>query len=211
MPTTPNEPAALADLTLGAFLDRLAERTPAPGGGAVAGVQVALGAAAAAMVVRYSIGRPALAEHQSVLEAHAEALDRLRKLALTLSDEDAQAYAHLSALRKLPKDDPARAAIPEAALQAAQVPLAVLAAGADLLARLTELPPITNPYLHSDLAIAGLCAEAGSRAAAWNVRVNIPGLPPEQGAPLESQASGLLVAARERAARLARELREPGA
>jgi methenyltetrahydrofolate cyclohydrolase len=44
------------DETIGTFLDKLAAKTPAPGGGAVAALHAAEAAALLAMVARYTTG-----------------------------------------------------------------------------------------------------------------------------------------------------------
>ena len=46
----------------------------------------------------------------------------------------------------------------------------------ELLSLLDDLTGTTNHQLRSDLAIAALLAEAAARAAAWNVRINLPQL-----------------------------------
>jgi len=168
--TTTAEATSLAD-----FLDALAAKTPTPGGGAVASFTGAIAGALAAMVVNYSVSKKSLAEHKPELEKALESLTRARTLLLELAAEDEAAYADLNALWKLDADDPKRAGeMPAAIDRAIQAPRAVLAACLNLLRQLEELAPITNKNLRSDLAIAGVLAEAGARAAGWNVRVNTP-------------------------------------
>ena len=48
----------IRDLTVHAFADQLAARTPGPGGGAVAAVTAAHAAALGAMVVEFTLGKP---------------------------------------------------------------------------------------------------------------------------------------------------------
>jgi len=155
--------------------DATAAMTPTPGGGTIGPAVGALGAALASMAVAYSLGKRSLAEHQPELERAAVKLARSREMLLELAAEDAQAYTALNDAMRLPKDNPARAeAVAAAATDAAAAPAAVVATCANLLRLLADLPPRTNRYLHSDLAIAAILAEACARAAAWNVRVNLP-------------------------------------
>ena len=53
--------------TITAFLDSLADRTPAPGGGATAALHLGQAAALVSMVARYSTG-PRYAEHAAVID-----------------------------------------------------------------------------------------------------------------------------------------------
>lgn len=194
----------LSDNLFGAFLDDVAAKTPAPGGGAVVGAVGALSAALAGMVVSYSVGRKSLTEHQAELEASVALLVRARNLMLALVEEDQRAYALMNELQRLPSEDPRRAAeLPGIAVSATQVPLMVMAAGTDLLRHFERLAGISNRYLRSDLAIAAVLAEGVVRSGAWNVRINLPllkelGLLGEQG----EEADRLVATARECAARV---------
>src|SRR4051794_20379227 len=102
MAQSPTDPS-YRDLTLRAFVDRLASAEAVPGGGSAAAVGAALGAALVAMVASLSEGRPKYAEHAGL---HAESRDTGRRLAtrfLDLADEDAAAYAGFAAAMKMPK------------------------------------------------------------------------------------------------------------
>lgn len=164
---------SLAQLTLDDFLDRLGSKDPVPGGGAAAGVTGAIGAALTLMVVNYSIGRKSLAQHQEELQSIESDLRDLRAQMMHLADEDASAYAELSALWGLPKDDPKRIEGWNLALdRAIAVPTGIMDAGAKLLDLCARLAPICNKNLLSDLAGASALGEACVRAAGQNVRVN---------------------------------------
>ncbi len=160
----------LTSMTMADLLDALASKSPAPGGGAVAGLVGAQASALARMVVSYSLGRKSLTEHQADLERIAVQLDNARGVMLSLADADAQAYASLSALwgSKGEKPDEFRAAV----RRAIQVPRSVMAAAADLLRLCDSLAPISNPNLASDLVASAVLAEAAAKAASLNVHVN---------------------------------------
>jgi methenyltetrahydrofolate cyclohydrolase len=164
----------LEDQTLTSFLQAVAAKTPTPGGGAVASATGATAAALAGMVVAYSLGKKNLAEHQSALERAAAALARARDIFLELAEEDAAGYAILNELMKLPDTDARRAReMPGAVVAALAPPQAATAAAADLLRLIESLVPITNKHLRSDLAIAGVLAEAAAKSASWNVAANL--------------------------------------
>lgn len=167
----------LRDMTISAMLKELASKSPAPGGGAVAATLAALGAATGLMTLNYSIGRTSHAQH-AVLHARAAArLEALRRQLLQAADDDAEAYRALNELWRLPADDPKRQAkLPDAVRRATEVPFGVLRDAVELLHLLDELRGTTNDMLNSDLAIAAVCADAAGRAAAWNVRINLPSI-----------------------------------
>ncbi len=169
----------MTDTTIGDYLQALGSKTPTPGGGSVASLVGALACALGNMVLAYSVNKQSLAEHKDQLQQAIVSLTNTQQLLLELAREDEAAYAQLNALEKLDKDDPKRAEIPAAALQAAQVPLSALATCVNTLRLLDTLSAITNVYLHSDLAIAAILAHAGAKAAGWNVRVNLPSLSDE--------------------------------
>jgi formiminotetrahydrofolate cyclodeaminase len=162
-------------VTIREFLDSLAAKSPTPGGGAVAGLLTALAVALAQMVVNYSVGKKTLAAHKDANREALRSLTRHSSDALQLADDDAKAYARLNDILKLKDDDPQRAgALPEAVNAAIDAPTRVMQSAIDVLHLMKQLCGRTNAMLKSDLAIAAVIAEAAARAAAWNVRINLP-------------------------------------
>ncbi len=155
-----------------AFLDELAAKSPAPGGGAAVGVTGAIAAALAEMVVAYSIDRKALAEHRGALQAARGRLQGLRDEFLALADRDAECYRALNELQRLPELDPRRAGIADAAREATQVPIDTATRGVELLRVCEGLVGKSNPYLTSDLRIAAGLAEVVVRTSGENVGAN---------------------------------------
>ena len=194
--------SATEDVSLAAFLDLVAAKTPAPGGGAVAASSGALASAIAQMVVAYSVNKKSLAEHEPELRESLQRLERARALLLALGEEDAEAYRLVSELSSKPADDPDRVARwPGAVAAAVRVPQSVLATACDLLRLLERLADRTNRYLASDLAVAAVLAEATARSAFWNVRVNLPMVEDEaKRAALRDECERMVADARERSA-----------
>jgi len=151
------------------FLDRIASAEPAPAGGSVAAVAVAMAASLVAMAARLAHEWPKASE---VVE-RAEAL-RSRMATLALADEDA--YAKVTEAMRLPPDSPSRAAELEAALSgAADVPLAVAEAAAEIAALAALVAQEGNDRLRGDALVAAELAEAGARGAAELVAINLAG------------------------------------
>ena len=90
----------MRDDTIAAFLDQLAARVPAPGGGATAALHAAQAAALLAMVARYSDG----AKYDAALMNRiVSAADELREDALALAEADANAFGAVAEAYRLPR------------------------------------------------------------------------------------------------------------
>jgi formiminotetrahydrofolate cyclodeaminase len=173
-PATPDMPMpATPEITrqrLGELLDALAARTSAPGGGAAAGVALALAAALCAMAARFSSGRLDSAEEIAVTA------DGLRFRALSLASDDSVAYASVLAARRLPAgtDPVVRQEVLAAAMaQAVAVPLEISEIGTEVARLATEVASAGNPNLLGDALTSVLLAEAAAAAAATLVEINL--------------------------------------
>ena len=163
--------------SLAAYAAAVASGDPTPGGGSVVAVTGALAAALAAMICNHSTGRPAYAGAEDTLTHARSRADALRSHLLDLAAADEAAYGAYVAATSLPRNSGAekanrRAAMQDALVAAADVPLAVAAACADLLAHLEPIAALGNEHLVSDATVAALLAEAALRGAVTNVRVN---------------------------------------
>ena len=163
----------------------------------------AFSVALAHMVVSFSIGKKNLLQHDAVLQDAAVRLVRARAMFLQFGEEDAAAYGQVNDLQKLQEGDPRRIKdLPLALRSAVDVPLAAMALSVDVLRLYSSLHAITNRFLRSDLGIAAVLAEAANRASAWNVNINLGGLPEGDSGALRQQCSTLL----ETGAALARDI-----
>lgn len=167
--------SGLGSSTLSDLLQAVAEKSPTPGGGAVASAVAALAAALGSMVVSYSVGKKSLADHAATLELAAGELATARSMLIRLADEDAVAYASLNAAWKLDKSDPTREKQMAAAAELALAPpMAVIATCTNVLRLIESLCDKSNRNLRSDFAIAAVLADAAVRASKWNVLINLP-------------------------------------
>lgn len=190
-------------LPLGAILSALAAKSPAPGGGAVAGVAGALSASLAGMVLAYSKGKKDLAPHAQAHENLAAHCAKASCRLLELADADAEAYSLLNALQRLPEDDPRRTTdLPDAARRCVDVPLEVQGVCLGLLEAFEALAPIANKWLLSDLKIAAILAEAAVRASDCNAEANASTLGAAVSREAEREAQAKSLEACERAGAL---------
>ena len=72
------------DETLKKYLDDLAGRLPAPGGGSAAALTAGLGASLISMVVNFSLGKPKYAKYENELKGILDKSERLREELLRL-------------------------------------------------------------------------------------------------------------------------------
>ena len=157
-----------AELPLGHFVNMVASREPAPGGGASAAVAVALAAALTAMAARFS------ADHLADAETIADRAEELRNRVMPLAQADAAAYGRVLDAYRTPRDDEKRRRrIREALSEAADVPLSIAEVGVEVAGNAARLVEEGNPNLRGDAVTAAALAKAGVRAAATLVEINV--------------------------------------
>src|SRR5579863_7511338 len=172
----------MRDQTITEFLDQLAARVPAPGGGATAALHAAQSAALLAMVARYSDAAKYDADVMQHVIAEADAL---RADALTLAERDAAAFRSVTDAYALPKGTDEQkqarsAAIADALGGAARPPADVVRISLLLIALAEELLPTGNKNVITDVAAAAEAARAASVTALVNVEVNVRGIADEE-------------------------------
>ena len=155
------------DQPVGQFLDQIAARSPAPGGGGAAAMTGALAAGLVAMAARFSAAQLPDAEE---LAARA---DQLRHRAAELVDEDGQAYGRVLDAFALPRDAAGREQVRMALDRAAAVPEEMTRLGAEVAELAARLAVAGNPNLRGDSVTAALLAEASARSAACLVDINV--------------------------------------
>jgi len=168
----------LSGLTVQSFLDQLASGSPAPGGGAVAGLAGALGAALVSMVGNLTTGRKKYAAVAADMQRIVTRAEALRQQLTGLIDGDVTAYEAVMAAYQQPKDTPEQAAARTAAVQealkvATRVPLETLAACVAVIEICPEMIEKGNPNAISDGGAGLLAAQTGMRIAGLNVRINL--------------------------------------
>lgn len=163
--------------TIGDWLEDLASSSSTPGGGAAAAMNTAIGASLISMVCNLTIGKPKYVEHELTMVDVRSRAEELRTLALELAEADAAAFDAVMAAYKLPKSSDAEKAarteaIQEALVGAADVPLRIAGAAADVIALAGRIMDGANVNVISDVAVAADSARAGLQSAITNVEIN---------------------------------------
>jgi methenyltetrahydrofolate cyclohydrolase len=155
------------ELPLGAFLDLLASGNPAPGGGSVAAVAVALAAGLSGMAARLS------AQQLADAPRLADRADAARRRVAPLARIDAESYERVLDAYREPDSETRTERIKDALSGAAGVPLAIAEVGNEVAGIAARLVEEGNPNLEGDAITAVLLAEAGVRAAMVLVEINL--------------------------------------
>ena len=167
-----------------AFIDELASDSPAPGGGSVAALCASLGSALVSMVANLTIGKEKYKESWQLMEDVVGKSESLRFQFVDLMNKDTESFNVFMAALKMPKateDEKCsrKKAMGEASKLATEIPLLTLESCVEMaeLAYLAAKNGNTNTI--SDAGSAALIAEAAGRAAAYNVKINLPGVTDE--------------------------------
>jgi methenyltetrahydrofolate cyclohydrolase len=164
--------------TIKMFLDDLASSSPAPGGGSVAALSGALGAALTSMVCNLTVGKKKYADVEPDMKKILVQSEELRNTFTALVEKDTVAFGKVMEAYGLPREtDPQKAlrgaAIREATKEATLVPLEVMKHCIDALALAQEAASRGNANSISDAGVSALMLHAACESAALNVRINL--------------------------------------
>jgi formiminotetrahydrofolate cyclodeaminase len=158
-------------LPVSQFLDQLAGPEPAPSGGGAAALAVSMGAGLCAMAARLSSRQLT----ETVAEDLAVTAQRTAARASALIQADADSYAAVIAAQRRRYDDAGtgRREIAAALAAAADVPMEIIELAVPVARLAARLAVDGNQNLRGDAITGALLAEAGARAAAVLVGINL--------------------------------------
>ncbi len=137
------------------YLDDLAAKLPAPGGGSAAALSAALGVSLISMVVNFTVGKPKYAKYENELKKILEKSEKLRNEFSNLVDLDVAAYRSKD-LRN-----------------AMEVPFMVCRLCFEGIKLCPPLVKKGNVNLTSDVAVAAILLESAFSSAYFNVEINL--------------------------------------
>jgi methenyltetrahydrofolate cyclohydrolase len=144
--------------TLRDYLDDLAAKLPAPGGGSAAAFTASEAAALVSMVLNFTIGKPRYAKYEPELKGLLEKSEQLRKEFLRLVDLDVTAYESKNIRDAL------------------DVPFMITRLCFEGIKLCPPLVTKGNQNLISDVAVAAILFEAAFTSAYFNVEINLKAL-----------------------------------
>ena len=167
----------LVNLTVTGFAEETSRESPAPGGGTISAYMGALGASLGTMVANISSHKPGWDDRWQEFSEWADKGQAIAKELLHLVDEDTEAFNRIMAAFGMPKktdeDKAARsAAIQDATLYAAQVPLRTMKESMKVFEICRAMVMEGNPNSVSDAGVGVLAARAAVLGAGMNVKIN---------------------------------------
>lgn len=171
----------LVNMTLAGFADELSTDSPAPGGGSVAALCLAMSGALSAMVSNLTIDKKGYEKVWEEAKDLAEQGQRIKEKALEAIDEDTQAFYDMMDAMRLPKNsdeekDLRNKAIQEATQKAILVPLKTMRLSQEAVLIAEKVAAIGNSNALSDAGVAAINANAAAKAAYLNVKINMSGI-----------------------------------
>jgi len=168
----------LTDKKMNNFLEELASNSPTPGGGSVAALAGALGAALISMVGNLTIGKKKYEDVEEDIKRIISSSEKLRYELSQLIEEDVKVFNNFMATYKMPKETEDEKKIraekiQESLIKAAKVPLRVAYKCLDVLNLSKEVAEKGNINVISDAGVAVLMAEAALGSAILNVKINV--------------------------------------
>ena len=160
------------------FVDEVSRDSPAPGGGSVAALSGALGAALGTMVANLSTSKAGFEDQKGKLNKIATKGQNVKNALITAIDDDTSAFDQVIKAMRMPKDTDADKESRETAMQkgyqtATRIPLKTVEHCRDALHICSEISNLMDDGMASDVGSGALMANAGAKAAAYNVRINL--------------------------------------
>jgi glutamate formiminotransferase / formiminotetrahydrofolate cyclodeaminase len=176
LPVVPK--GALVLRTVIDFTDEVSRDSPAPGGGSVAALAGALGAALASMVANLTHGKEGTEERDAELARIAEEAQHIKDRLVAAVDADSEAFRGFMEAMRLPQATPEEKAKRTLKMQdglkaAVDVPWATAEQSFAAMKLARAVAAIGNPNSLSDGAVGVQIAYAGVRGGLWNVLINL--------------------------------------
>ncbi len=173
----------MKELTLSDFIAKTASAAPVPGGGGVAALVSACGAALVGMLAALSTNEQKFANAGEMLQKSQELAQKAQDL-LEFAEKDASVFAEYMRVLKLPKTTEAEAddrkrLLAEAAINATEVPLTLAQLAFEMMDAADYVVQNGNPNAVSDGAIGAMLLKSGVLSALYNVKINLPSVKDE--------------------------------
>merc|ERR1711935_1018542 len=174
----PSSDGPLISCSVKEFVQEVAARSSAPGGGSVSALIASLGSGLAAMVGQLSYGKRQWESLDAEMRRLIPIFDNASKEMINFVDADTNAFNDYMLAMKMAKNTEEEKIIREKAMQeglkkAVLVPMKLAMTASALFAPLQELAQLGNINCKSDLQVAVRCLATGVNGAVHNVKINL--------------------------------------
>jgi len=174
-----NEP--LASLTLRGFIEEVASRSSAPGGGSVSAAVAAMGTGLGCMVAQLTYGVRKFEHLDKEMREIIPPLHRITKQLIPMVDADTNAFNDYMEAIKMPKNTDEEKALRSAAMQeglkkAINVPLNTMKIADSAWDWMERIAKVGNIASKSDVEVGVKSLETGIWGAYKNVMINMGGI-----------------------------------
>jgi glutamate formiminotransferase/formiminotetrahydrofolate cyclodeaminase len=175
----PDEP--LAGLPVRGFVEEVAARTSAPGGGSVSALLAGLGTGLGSMVGKLTYGVRKFEDLDARMRTIIPPLHSLTKALIPMIDADTEAFNEYMEGLRMPRDTEAQRAARTAKMQAGlktaiRVPLKTMQLGDAAWESMVEVARYGNSASRSDVQVGARALETGIWGAYQNVLINMEGI-----------------------------------
>jgi formiminotetrahydrofolate cyclodeaminase len=150
------------------YLEDLAAKKPAPGGGSAAALSGALGVALLCMVANFTIGKDKYKKYERQIEKILKQTNKILKKLLELVDLDVITYTKVARTKKK-----SHSLYQKSLKDATSVPLNISRLSFQALKLCPILERKGNRYLISDVYVADALLRAAIKSAILNVKINL--------------------------------------
>ena len=170
--------APLTNMRLRDFIQEVASRSSAPGGGSVSAQLAAVGAGLGSMVAKLTYGVRKFEDLDEKMRTIIPPLHRISNALIPLIDADTDAFADFMAALKMPRQSEAEKTVRHAAMQAGlkkatQVPLTTMRLADEAWDSMVKIAKYGNPASRSDVQVGARALETGIWGAWQNVLINM--------------------------------------
>ena len=151
------------------YVDDLAARLPAPGGGSAAGLSGALGTALLEMVCNFTVGKEKYKDVEQAMQGYLTTLKKIREEFMILIDEDVRAY---STIRDAFKGKDKK--VIDKTLKAGYcISLKICELSKNSMQIAVDLPERSNANLITDVGCGAELLSASFNSSIYNAEINL--------------------------------------
>ncbi len=175
----------LASMTVRNFIEEIAARTSAPGGGSASAAIAAIGSGLACMVAQLTYGVRKFEHLDSEMRKIIPPLHKITQELIPMIDADTNAFNDYMEALRLPKSNDEEKSLRKVAMQnglkkAVEVPLTTMRYAVKAWDWMIDTARYGNIASKSDVEVGAKALEVGIWGAMKNVEINLPGISDEE-------------------------------